>query len=59
VKSSSATRLPAKGDLFDRTYIEVEVIEPEGEVVDREIFTYAGVRPPIDAIPPEWGASDK
>jgi hypothetical protein len=49
---------PPEGDLFDASYVEVKVLDPEDNLVDREVFTYAGVRPRGEAIPPEWGASE-
>jgi hypothetical protein len=49
---------PPEGDLFDSNYVEVKVFDPEDNLVDREVFTYAGVRPRGEAIPPEWGASE-
>lgn len=49
---------PPEGDLFDQTYVEVKVFDPENKLVDQEVFTYAGVRPRAEAIPPEWGASE-
>lgn len=49
---------PPEGDLFDQTYVEVKVLDPENTLVDQEVFTYAGVRPRAEAIPPEWEASD-
>jgi hypothetical protein len=49
---------PPEGELFDSTYVEVRLTDPEGKEVEREIFTYAGVRPRTEAIPPEWDASD-
>lgn len=39
-------------------YVEIELIDPEGQVAETEVFTYAGVRPRAEAIPPEWGSSD-
>jgi hypothetical protein len=47
---------PPEGDLFDRSYVEVRVYGVEGDLVDTEILTYAGVRPQAE-VPPEWGAS--
>jgi hypothetical protein len=50
---------PPEGDLFDATYVEVKVKDAEGNQVESEILTYAGVRPRAEAIPPEWEASDE
>jgi hypothetical protein len=48
---------PPEGDIFDASYVEVKVFDPEDNLVDREVFTYAGVRPRGE-VPPEWGASE-
>jgi hypothetical protein len=50
---------PPEGDLFDATYVEVKVKDAEGNQVEREILTYAGVRPRAEAIPPEWETSEE